>query len=92
MISFLISWFHQLVALCTQFGGKLVSFANSRGSGVPKTVTISSVVTETDFLRKSCDLERSLAQGKYAAFCEEKVTESTAASERNMWNFLKVST
>lgn len=49
------------------------------------------MVTEADFLRKSCELERSLTQEKYATFCEEKVAESTEASEKNMWNFLKVS-
>jgi hypothetical protein len=75
---------------CTQFGGKLVSFTSSRGAGVPKTVTISGVVTETDFLRRSCDLEGSLAQKKYTDFCELKVYESSDDYEKSMWNFLKV--
>ena len=48
-------------------------------------------MTEEQFLRKSVDLERSLAEGKYVDFCGEKVEECTDAMEKNMWNFLKVS-
>ena len=73
-----------------QFGGKLVSFSNTRGAGVPKTVAISQVVTEQDFLRRSCDLEHSLSEGKLAEFCEGKVGECTDANEKSMWSFLKV--
>ncbi len=74
-----------------QFGGKLVSFSNTRGAGVPKTVAVSQVVTEQEFLRRSCDLEKSLSEGKLAEFCDGKVGECADATEKSMWSFLKVS-
>lgn len=69
----------------------MVSFTNTRGASVPKTVYVSSVVTEQDFLHRSRDLEDSLLQGKFSEFCERKVRESSAAADRNMWSFLKAS-
>lgn len=67
-----------------------MSFSDTRGAGVPKTVNISHVVTEQEFLDRSCDLEESLTQGKFAEFCESKVGESADTTERNLWSFLKV--
>ena len=57
---------------------------------MPKTVNISHVVTEQEFLHKSHDLEQSLAQEKFAQFCGDKVEGSADGTEKNMWNFLKV--
>ena len=86
---FFLNQHEHIILSGPQFGGK-ISFANTRGATLPKTVNISHVVTEEQFLRKSVDLERSLAEGKYVDFCGEKVEECTDAMEKNMWNFLKV--
>ena len=72
-----------------QFGGKLVSFGNTRGAN-PKAVHISQVSTEHELLRRSNALEESLSQQQFAEFCEGKVQESSSALDRNVWNFLKV--
>ena len=67
-----------------------MSFSNTRGAAVPKAVHVSHVTTQQEFLRKSCDLEQSLAQEKWAEFCGGKVEESADSAEKNMWSFLKV--
>ena len=74
-----------------QFGGKLVSFSNTRGSDVPKLVTISQVVTEQDLVHRSEQLELSLSQQLYADFCDQKSQQSANERESTLWNFLKVS-
>ena len=67
-----------------------MSFSNTRGTDVPKTINISHVVTEQEFLRKSCDLEDSMKQGKFAEYCEEKINATSDNKEKNIWSFLKV--
>lgn len=73
-----------------QFGGKLVSFGNTRGENTPKTVHVSQVTTEHELLKRSCDLEDSLSQQQFVEFCEKKVQESNDEKEKNIWSFLKV--
>ena len=72
-----------------QFGGKLVSFGNTRGVH-PKAVFISQVVTEGALLQRSSSLEASLAARGFLEFCEEKIRDCKEAKELNMWQFLKV--
>ena len=57
---------------------------------MPKTVAISRVVTEQEFLHKSGHLEDSLLEGNFGAFCESKVSETSDVTEKSMWSFLKV--
>ena len=73
-----------------QFGGKLVSFSNTRGGDVAKVVTISQVVTEQDLLHRSEQLEQSLSQQLFSDFCEQKSQQSPNEKESTLWNFLKV--
>ncbi len=75
-----------------QFGGKLVSFGNTRGENTPKTVHVSQVTTEHELLKRSCDLEDSLSRQQFVEFCEKKVQESNDDKEKNIWSFLKVNT
>ena len=84
-----IQWM-SLLFFSRQFGGKLVSFSNSRGGDVPKVVTISQVITEQDLLQRSEQLENSLTQQLFADFCDHKSQESPNERERTLWNFLKV--
>ena len=67
-----------------------MSFYNTRGAGVPKTVSVSRIVTETELLHRSRDLEDSLTQGKFSEFCGMKVEGSANVMDRNIWNFMKV--
>ncbi|KAL5502041.1 hypothetical protein EMCRGX_G008739 [Ephydatia muelleri] len=83
-------WLRTACGASFGFGGKLVSFSNSRGGDVPKVVTISQVITEQDLLQRSEQLENSLTQQLFADFCDHKSQESPNERERTLWNFLKV--
>ena len=78
-----------------QFGGKLVSFENTKPASpqapIQHLVSISQVVTETDLVAKSNQLESALANGQFAEFCSLKIANSKNEQEENIWNFLKVS-
>ncbi len=79
-----------LPPLLLQFGGKLVSFGNTRGVNTPKVVTLSQVVTEHELVQRSNSLEQSLSQQQFGEFCENKSQDSSSEYEKNLWNFLKV--
>ncbi len=74
-----------------QFGGKLVSFGNTRGPNTRKVVNLSQVVTEHELVQRSNSLEQSLSQQQFGEFCENKSQDSSSEYEKNLWNFLKVS-
>ena len=82
---------NDVIVLSWQFGGKLVSFSNSRGGDVPKVVTINQVITEEDLLNRSEQLENSLSQQLFADFCDQKSQQSPSEREKTLWNFLKAS-
>jgi len=77
-----------------QFGGKLVCFENSK-PGNPqqadeRLVYISQVVTETELVSRSNQLEQALSKGQYNEFCSLKIANSQDELEQHIWNFLKV--
>ena len=53
-------------------------------------VYISQVVTETDLVTRSNQLEVALLDGQFAEFCSMKIANSKNEMEENIWNFLKV--
>ncbi len=67
-----------------------MSFGNTRGAGVPKTVSMSKVVTETEFLSQSEKMEEALSAGRLAQFCDKKIADCSNASDKNIWSFMKV--
>ncbi len=73
-----------------QFGGKLVSFGNTRGPNTPKVVALSQVVTQHELVQRSHNLEESLAQHQLGEFCENKSQDCSSEYDKNLWNFLKV--
>ena len=66
-----------------------MSFGNTRGAATPKTVHMSQVVTEHDFLQRSNQLEESLSRQQFMEFCERKI-QNSSGQEKDIWNFLKV--
>ena len=84
------------VHCCCQFGGKLVTFENppaashSQQQAVPRVVNISQVVTETELVMRSDQLQQALNAGEYSEFCALKAANSTDAMQENIWNFLRV--
>ena len=76
-----------------KFGGKLVSFESSGSSTQQpssKNVYISQVVTETELLGSSAQLEQALLNGQYVEFCAMKSANSSDEIQENIWNFLRV--
>ena len=78
-----------------QFGGKLVCFQHDKPAhpqqASAKTVHISQVVTETDLVARSNQLQQALSNNQFAEFCNMKVANSNSDVEETIWNFLKVS-
>lgn len=53
-------------------------------------VYISQVVTETDLLQRSHQLEQALENGQYVEYCAMKSANCTDPLQENIWNFLRV--
>jgi len=71
------------------FGGKLITFADYKDAP-SKQVSLSQVVTEGEFLKRSGDLEGALTSGTLVEFCDRKIAESSNETETTLWSFLKV--
>ena len=71
------------------FGGKLVSFGNSADPAQRNQVHISQVVTETEFLSRSHELENCLLTGQLVEYCDLKIQACTDEKEMKLWLFLK---
>ena len=56
----------------------------------PRVVTISQVVTETELVTRSNQLQQALGAGQLSEFCALKAANSPDAMQENIWNFLRV--
>ncbi|XP_076465161.1 protein transport protein Sec31A-like isoform X2 [Babylonia areolata] len=88
-------WIRKPVGASFAFGGKLVTFecpraANPQQPAGPRVVTISQVVTETELVTRSDQLQQALNAAQYSEFCALKAANSTDAMQENIWNFLRV--
>ncbi|CAH1795497.1 unnamed protein product, partial [Owenia fusiformis] len=87
-------WIRRPVGASFGFGGKLITFGEEKPQNpqqLPaREVLISQVVTETDLIASSHQLESALANQQYAEFCALKLANSKTANEESQWNFLKV--
>ncbi|KAH9518587.1 Protein transport protein Sec31A [Bulinus truncatus] len=76
------------------FGGKLVSFVLEKPAHpqqpVPRIVTVSQVVTETELVVRSNQLEQALNDGHFSEFCAMKAANCRDAMQENIWSFMKV--
>lgn len=80
-----------------QFGGKLVSLENIKPTPqqqqqqpMAHIVHISQVVTDTDFLNRSNQLQATLTSGSFVGFCQRKIEVAQNEFEKTVWAFLKV--
>ncbi len=55
-----------------------------------RRVQVSQVVTETDLVSRSAQLEMALTNNQFGEFCSLKIANSKNDIEENIWNFLKV--
>ncbi|KAL0965776.1 hypothetical protein UPYG_G00285550 [Umbra pygmaea] len=89
-------WIRRPVGASFAFGGKLVSLENTRptpekpGLSTAPVVHISQVITESNFLERSAQLEGTLAAGSFIDFCQEKMNTTQNEFEKTVWAFLKV--
>nr|XP_055156016.1 protein transport protein Sec31B isoform X6 [Nyctereutes procyonoides] len=80
----------------SEFGGKLVTFGlpNTPAHQVPqpclRLVFISQVTTESEFLRRSAELQEALGSGNLLNYCQNKIEQTSMQSEKMLWQFLKV--
>lgn len=84
------------LSFCEQFGGKLVTLDNIKPSAQQPQQTsahvvhVSQVVTETDFLDRSNQLQATLSAGNFLEYCQTKIEAAQNEFEKTIWSFLKV--
>ncbi|XP_076875661.1 protein transport protein Sec31A isoform X3 [Brachyhypopomus gauderio] len=89
-------WIRRPVGASFAFGGKLVSLDNVKPTTqqsqqpVAHIVHISQVITETEFLRRSDQLQAVLSTGGFVTFCQEKIQAAPNEFEKTVWAFLKI--
>ncbi|NXQ45201.1 SC31A protein, partial [Catharus fuscescens] len=91
-------WIRRPMGASFSFGGKLVTFENSKSAQQPGMeqqqqhphVYVSQVVTEKEFLARSNQLQEAVQSEGFVSYCQNKIDMALADFERNVWAFLKV--
>ncbi|NXX66713.1 SC31A protein, partial [Spizella passerina] len=91
-------WIRRPIGASFSFGGKLVTFENSKPPQQPGMeqqqqhphVYVSQVVTEKEFLARSNQLQEAVQSQGFVSYCQKKMDMALADFERNVWAFLKV--
>ncbi|NXS21894.1 SC31A protein, partial [Mystacornis crossleyi] len=92
-------WIRRPMGASFSFGGKLVTFENSKSPQQPGVeqqqqqhphVYVSQVVTEKEFLARSNQLQEAVQSEGFVSYCQKKIDMALADFERNVWAFLKV--
>ncbi|KAM7113333.1 protein transport protein Sec31A isoform 6-T7 [Ciconia maguari] len=90
-------WIRRPVGASFSFGGKLVTFENTKSQQQPGMeqqqhhhVYVSQVVTEKEFLARSNQLQEAVQSEGFVSYCQKKIDMAQADFEKNMWAFLKV--
>ncbi|XP_020777277.2 protein transport protein Sec31A isoform X2 [Boleophthalmus pectinirostris] len=85
-------WIQRPVGASFAFGGKLVSLENGKPNPqLPNrhVVHVSQVVTETDLLKRSSQLQDTISSGQFVEFCQGKINMAENDFEKTIWSFLK---
>ncbi|XP_032880960.1 protein transport protein Sec31A isoform X6 [Amblyraja radiata] len=90
-------WIRRPVGATFAFGGKLVTFQNLKPQAqaqqqqeAPFQVFVSQVVTESELLNRSNELQNTIHSGSFVEYCQSKINAAQTDFERNVWGFLKV--
>ncbi|KAM8888699.1 protein transport protein Sec31A isoform 1-T1 [Synchiropus picturatus] len=89
-------WVRRPVGASFAFGGKLVTFENTKQQPVqspqpvPRQVFVSQVSTETEFLQRSKELQVALQSGSFNDYCQGKIQTAKSDAEQDIWKFLLV--
>lgn len=77
-------WLKRPIGISFGFGGKLVTFEkNSR------SIVIKQLITDTNLVKRSTELEDVLVHGNYADYCRQKANDTSDQHSRYIWYFLK---
>ncbi|KAM3831606.1 protein transport protein Sec31A isoform 3-T4 [Vipera latastei] len=89
-------WIRRPVGASFSFGGRLVTFENSKtqqqGDNPQQRyhVYISQVVTEKEFLNRSNQLQEAVQAEAFISYCQKKIDAAKNDFEKSVWSFLKV--
>ncbi|XP_030877854.1 protein transport protein Sec31B isoform X7 [Leptonychotes weddellii] len=89
-------WLRRPAGVSFAFGGKLVTFglpstpAHQMPQPCLRLVFISQVITESELLRRSAELQEALESGNLLNYCQNKIEQTSLQSEKMLWQFLKV--
>ncbi|XP_048459566.1 protein transport protein Sec31A [Rhincodon typus] len=88
-------WIRRPVGATFAFGGKLITFQNAKPQPqqqqeAPFQVFVSQVVTESELLNRSNELQSTIHSGGFVEYCQSKVNAAHTDFEKNVWGFLKV--
>ncbi|ORX82954.1 WD40 repeat-like protein [Basidiobolus meristosporus CBS 931.73] len=84
-------WLRPPVGGTFSFGGKLVSFGNNSQTNSPNTtVSISTVVTEPEIVKRSQELEAALESNNLQEFCEARANSTTDKDGLDSWRILRI--
>lgn len=97
-------WLKRPVGASFGFGGKLITFENNKQVAIqtqqidqigqvlpriPRTVLISQVVTEAEFVQKASHLEEALQAGNFVEYCLNKANSTDDQHKKYIWHYLK---
>lgn len=97
-------WMRRPVGASFGFGGKLISFDydkqalaqanhNLQPGEIPtpisRRVSISQIITETELIYMSNQLEQALEYGNFTEYCRSKADSTSDQHKRYIWHFLK---
>ncbi|KAK9717564.1 protein transport protein S31 [Basidiobolus ranarum] len=81
-------WLRPPVGATFSFGGQLVSFGNNASNS--QIVSISTIITEPEIVKRSQELEAALESNHLQEFCEDKTNLSRNKKENDNWKILKI--
>nr|CAD7423569.1 unnamed protein product [Timema monikensis] len=81
-------WLRRPCGVSFGFGGKLVMFDSEPSQTQQRLVYVSQVVTETDLISRSAQLEQALQYSQFSDYCQSKASEARTTHEQSQWTFL----
>lgn len=84
-------WMKRACGASFGFGGKLVTFGDSKIANEQHKVNIFQVVTDSNLVEKSLQLESAIANGQFSDYCKYKIDLTENEHEKDIWRFIGVS-
>lgn len=86
-------WLKKPVGASFGFGGKLSIFQNestdaNSTAGGNRQVIVSQVITNTDMIKRSNDLEMALKNEQFTDYCQNKIDNSSDEQLKKIWSYV----